>query len=72
MADGSDSSATQALIQATIEIEKAHEKSSKCSGWQATVENMMVNPACHEQNNPASVKHVPDFPLRGKDRSKKG
>lgn len=46
MVDESDSSATRALVQATIQAEEAKEKGTNLTGWQATMEDMIINPAC--------------------------
>jgi len=45
MVDDSDSSATRALVQAAIQAEEAWEKAPSLTGWQATVEDMIINPS---------------------------
>jgi len=51
MVDGSNSSATRALVQATIQAEEAQKKYLNITRWQATVEDMIINPACKKFHN---------------------
>lgn len=54
MEGGSDSSATEAMIQATILAEKAREGSKVSAVWQTTMDDMIVKPAWLEKDVPSS------------------
>jgi len=56
MEGGSDSSATEAMVQATILAEKAREESKVSARWQATVDDMIVKPAWLEKDVPPSIR----------------
>lgn len=48
----SNSSATRALAQAAIQAEGDRKKQPSLTGWQATVEDMIIKPACKEIHKP--------------------
>lgn len=52
MKGGSDSSAMEAMIQATIKAEKSRECSKVSVAWQATLDDMIVKPTWIEKDAP--------------------
>lgn len=70
MIGGSDSSAMEAMFQATITTKKAREGSTVSTEWQAMVDNMIVKPAWTEKVAPLSEKPHQKYLNKGKTTSK--